>query len=67
MNDKNSNSFTLTDNASGESWELPVLEGSVGPKVIDVRRLYADTDCFTYDPGFTSTGSCESKITYIDG
>ena len=38
-----------------------------GPKVIDVRRLYADTDCFTYDPGFTSTGSCDSKITYIDG
>ncbi|MBT3991392.1 MAG: citrate (Si)-synthase [Rhodospirillaceae bacterium] len=67
MNDKNSNSFTLTDNASGDSWELPVLEGSVGPKVIDVRRLYADTDHFTYDPGFTSTGSCESKITYIDG
>ena len=67
MNDKNSNSFTLTDNASGDSWELPVLEGSVGPKVIDVRRLYADTDHFTYNPGFTSTGSCESKITYIDG
>ena len=67
MNDKNSNSFTLTDNASGDSWELPVLEGSVGPKVIDVRRLYADTDHFTYDHGFTSTGSCESKITYIDG
>tara|TARA_B100000315_G_scaffold259500_1_gene315795 strand:+ start:3689 stop:4993 length:1305 start_codon:yes stop_codon:yes gene_type:complete len=67
MNDKNTNSFTLTDNSSGNSWELPVLEGSVGPKVIDVRRLYADTDCFTYDPGFTSTGSCESKITYIDG
>ncbi len=67
MNDKNTNSFTLTDNSSGDSWELPVLDGSVGPRVIDVRRLYADTDCFTYDPGFTSTGSCESKITYIDG
>jgi len=67
MNDKNANTFTLTDNGSGDSWKLPVLEGSVGPKVIDVRSLYADTNCFTYDPGFTSTGSCESKITYIDG
>ena len=67
MNNKNANSFTLTDNGSGDSWKLPVLEGSVGPKVIDVRSLYADTNCFTYDPGFTSTGSCESKITYIDG
>lgn len=60
-------SFTLTDNSSGESWELPVLEGTVGPSVIDIRRLYADTGCFTYDPGFTSTGSCQSQITYIDG
>ncbi|MDP7625889.1 MAG: citrate/2-methylcitrate synthase, partial [Rhodospirillales bacterium] len=67
MNNKNANFFTLTDNSSGDSWKLPVLEGSVGPKVIDVRSLYADTNCFTYDPGFTSTGSCESKITYIDG
>jgi len=67
MNQKNSNTFILTNNATGDSWELPVLEGSVGPDVIDVRRLYADTDHFTYDPGFTSTGSCKSKITYIDG
>lgn len=59
--------FTLTNNDTGESWELPVLEGSVGPNVIDVRRLYADTGHFTYDPGFTSTGSCQSAITYIDG
>ena len=59
--------FTLTNNETGESWELPVLEGSVGPRVIDVRRLYADTGHFTYDPGFTSTGSCQSGITYIDG
>jgi len=59
--------FTLTNNDTGESWELPVLEGSVGPRVIDVRRLYADTGHFTYDPGFTSTGSCQSAITYIDG
>jgi citrate synthase len=61
------NTFTLTNNNSGESFELPVFKGSVGPDVIDVRKLYGDTNCFTYDPGFTSTGSCESKITYIDG
>ena len=59
--------FTLTDNRSGDTYDLPVLNGSVGPDVIDIRRLYAETDCFTYDPGYTSTGSCESKITYIDG
>lgn len=63
----NEKSFTLTDNQSGESWELPVMHGSLGPDVIDVRKLYAQTGCFTYDPGFTSTGSCESKITFIDG
>ena len=65
--DKKLENFTLKNNANGDFWELPVIEGSVGPKVIDVRRLYADTNYFTYDPGFTSTGSCESKITYIDG
>ena len=59
--------FTLTDNSSGEQIELPVMEGTVGPRVIDVRRLYAETGCFTFDPGYTSTGSCESRITYIDG
>ncbi len=63
----NERSFTLTDDQSGESWSLPVLHGSLGPDVIDVRKLYAQTGCFTYDPGFTSTGSCESKITFIDG
>ena len=68
MNSKsNKNTFTLTDNSSGEQIELPVMEGTVGPRVIDVRRLYAETGCFTYDPGYTSTGSCESRITYIDG
>jgi citrate synthase len=67
MTDENLGTFTLKDNSSGSSWELPIIEGTAGPKVIDVRRLYADTDCFTYDPGFTSTGSCDSKITYIDG
>jgi len=60
-------SFTLTDNRSGASFDLPVHHATAGPDVIDVRSLYAETDCFTYDPGFTSTGSCESKITFIDG
>ncbi len=53
--------------AGGKTVELPVMEGSVGPRVIDIRKLYGATDMFTYDPGFTSTASCESKITYIDG
>ena len=60
-------SVTVTDNASGEAVTMPILQGSAGPKVIDIRKLYAQTDMFTYDPGYTSTGSCESKITYIDG
>ena len=60
-------SITLTDNQSKKSVSLPLLPGTLGPKVIDVRKLYADTGMFTYDPGYTSTGSCESKITFIDG
>jgi len=55
----------LTGN--GVDVELPTMEGSVGPDVIDIRKLYAQTGKFTFDPGFTSTASCESKITYIDG
>ncbi|OHD00583.1 citrate synthase [Sphingopyxis sp. OPL5] len=47
--------------------ENPVLKGTVGPDVIDIRKLYAQTGAFTYDPGFTSTASCESNLTYIDG
>jgi citrate synthase len=64
---KSNQNVTLVDHASGKQFNLPVMDGSVGPKVIDVRRLYGDTGYFTYDPGFTSTGSCESKITSIDG
>jgi len=51
----------------GITHDLPVRRGTMGPDVIDISRLYADADVFTYDPGFTSTASCESKITYIDG
>jgi citrate synthase len=65
MSDKET--VTLTDNSTGKSFDFPLLPGSVGPKVIDIRSLYADTGLFTYDPGYTSTGSCESQITYIDG
>ncbi|MDP2697790.1 citrate synthase [Thalassospira sp.] len=66
-NTKASHTVTLTDNSNGKTIELPVLQGSIGPSVIDIRKLYADTGYFTYDPGFTSTGSCESTLTYIDG
>src|ERR1700676_3492485 len=62
-----SGSMTLTDNATGKSIELPVLNGSVGPKVIDVRKLYAQTGYFTYDRFFMATAACRSSITYIDG
>ncbi len=50
-----------------QTYEFPMLEGSVGPDVIDIRSLYAKTGLFTYDPGFTSTAACDSSITYIDG
>ena len=58
---------TLIDNATGKSYTFPVLHGTTGPRVIDIRTLYRDTGMFTYDPGYTSTGSCDSRITYIDG
>ena len=60
-------SAVLTDRESGGTVELPVLEGTMGPPVIDIRSLYAGTGKFSYDPGYTATGSCKSKITYIDG
>ena len=51
----------------GKEQDYAVLSGSVGPDVVDIRKLYAQTGMFTYDPGFTSTASCESALTYIDG
>ena len=57
---------TVTD-TSGNTSDLPVLGGSAGPKVIDIRSLYRDTGLFTFDPGYMATASCESKITFIDG
>lgn len=59
--------ITLIDEASGRRVELPLLGGTLGPSVIDIRKLYSELDYFTYDPGFTSTASCESRITFIDG
>ena len=61
------NTVTLTDNSTGKSYDFDLLDSAAGPRAIDVRKLYADTGLFTYDPGFTSTASCESAITYIDG
>src|SRR5690625_7790590 len=58
---------TATITIDGKSFETPVLEGTIGPPVIDIRRLYSELGVFTYDPGFTATGSCKSSITYIDG
>ncbi|MBC3942732.1 citrate synthase [Sphingomonas albertensis] len=60
-------SETATLKVDGKDFEYPVMSGTVGPDVIDIRKLYAQTDNFTYDPGFTSTASCQSKLTYIDG
>lgn len=62
-----SNSFTLTNNATGESWDFPVYNGTIGPSVIDFSKLYSSTGHFSFDPGYTSTASCKSKITFIDG
>jgi citrate synthase len=58
---------SVTLNVGDDSYDFPVLSGSTGPDVVDIRKFYAETGMFTYDPGFTSTGSCESAITYIDG
>ena len=64
VNDKQ---FTLFNNESGKSYQIPLIESKDGPNVLDIRKLYQETGLFTFDPGFTSTASCESGITYIDG
>ncbi|MFN7388142.1 citrate synthase [Brevundimonas sp.] len=58
---------TATLTYEGKTVEMPVLSGSTGPNVIDIRKLYGATDAFTFDPGFTSTAACESGLTFIDG
>jgi citrate synthase len=66
MSQANTPTVELSDRG-GSTMELPLLTGSIGPSVIDIRKLYSETGRFTYDPGYTSTASCSSKITYIDG
>ena len=61
------NKATLSFSNGTPSMELPVYQGNIGPDVIDIRKLYGQTGMFTYDPGFLSTASCQSAITYIDG
>ena len=57
-------SLTLPD---GKTLDFPVMSGTIGPDVVDIRTLYGKSGLFTYDPGFLSTASCNSTITYIDG
>ncbi len=64
---KKSSSVTLTFHDTQKTVTLPIMEGSCGPKAIDIQRLYQETGYFVYDPGFTSTASCDSRITFIDG
>ncbi len=67
MENKAAPAGSATVEMEGKRVELPMLKGTLGPDVVDIRKLYAATDSFTYDPGFTSTASCESQITFIDG
>lgn len=61
------NTMTLTDNRNGKAYEYNIIDGTRGPSVVDISTFYKDSGMFTYDPGYTSTASCESKITFIDG
>src|SRR5271167_4487781 len=60
-------SGTATLTVQNKQYELPVIQGTLGPNVIDISRLYGISGDFTYDPGFTSTAACKSDITFIDG
>lgn len=67
MINKTKQTGTATLNVNGQTIDLPIMSGTDGPDVVDVKRLYAEAGVFTLDPGFTSTGSCESQITFING
>lgn len=67
MSSQSNKTVTVTDNATGKQVELPVLTGTDGPDTIDIRAVYKELGYFTFDPGFVSTASCESQITFIDG
>ena len=60
-------SLTVTLDGSDKTTKLPLLPGTIGPRVADIRKLYADLGVFTYDPGYGGTAACDSRITYIDG
>src|SRR3546814_20290640 len=64
---KPNENVTVVDNTTGKQTTFPLLSGPAGAKAIDIRNLYKDLGSFTFDPGYPATGSCESKITYIDG
>jgi citrate synthase len=66
-NSGTNHTVTVTDSVTGKATVLPVMHGSAGAPVIDIRSLYKETGMFTFDPGYTATGACESKVTYIDG
>ena len=61
------NTLTFIDNRTGKTYEYPILDATRGPSVVDIRTFFSDSGMFTYDPGFTSTASCTSNITFIDG
>jgi citrate synthase len=63
----NQETVTITDNRTGKSIECPIKKGIHGPSVIDSHNLYKELGLFTFDPGFITTASCESQITFIDG
>jgi citrate synthase len=67
MNSSTTGSITVTLDGTNRSTSLPLVSGTIGPDVVDIRRLYGDLGVFTYDPGYGATASCESRITYIDG
>ena len=64
---QNNNKKKVLLEIDNNKFELPIISGSTGPEVIDIRTLYKISNLFTFDPGFTSTASCESSITFIDG
>jgi len=68
MTDKGSNrTITMKDDESGKTASFPIINGTAGVPVMDIRSLYKEMGVFTYDPGYTATGSCKSEVTYIDG
>ncbi len=67
MSSSDKRSITITMEGTNKSASLPLIEGTVGPSVADIRKLYSQVGIFTYDPGYGATAACESKITYIDG